>query len=84
MNIDNKEEACKWFMEFQSSSKTTMPESRKYKITGNRVLFREMRHYIHSSEVKKKQGQHEIKCPQSSRTRNIGCTATVHLRLERQ
>ena len=54
MNIDNKEEACKWFMEFQSSSKTTMPESRKYKITGNRVLFREMRHCIHSSEVKKK------------------------------
>src|SRR5438034_2783137 len=60
-----------------------MPQTRGFVITGNRVLFREMRHCIHSSEVKKKQGNRGTKHPQSARARNIGCTATIHLRLER-
>ncbi|CAB4473190.1 hypothetical protein RhiirA5_421662 [Rhizophagus irregularis] len=32
--------------------------------------------------VKKKQGNQETKRPQSSRAKNVGCTATIHLRLE--
>ena len=61
-----------------------MPESRKYTITGNRVIFREQRHCIHSDVVKKKQGQRETKRPQSTRARNIFCSATIHIRLERR
>lgn len=52
-------------------------------ITGNRVLFQEQRHCIHSAEVKKKQGGCEMKRSQSTRARNIGCTAIIHVRLER-
>jgi len=57
-----------------------MPQTRGFFITGNRVLFRELRHCIHSSEVKKKQGKNcETKLPQSARSRNIGCTATIYI-----
>ncbi len=59
-----------------------MPQTKGYEIKGKRVLFREMRHCIHSNNVKKKQGDHETKHPQSSRVQNTNCTATVHLRLE--
>ena len=53
-------------MESQSSSKTTMAETRGYKVTGNRVLFQKLRHCIYSNAVKKKQGQErETKRPQS-------------------
>lgn len=57
---------------------------RDFKITGNQVLFQELRHCIHSHQVKKKQGKTRItKRPQSSRARDINCTASIHLRLER-
>ena len=69
-------------MEFESRSKTTMPESKRYEIKEKQVIFREKRHCIHSDKVKKKQGNRKIKRPQSSRLRNTGCTATIHLRLE--
>lgn len=59
-----------------------MPETKRYEIKRKHVLFREMRHCIHSDKVKKKQGNRETKRAQSSRARNIGCSATIHLRLE--
>ena len=41
-----------------------MPEFKRYEIKGKKVLFREMRHCIHSNKVKEKQGnrhtEHEI------------------------
>ncbi|CAG8663417.1 10514_t:CDS:2 [Funneliformis caledonium] len=39
-------------------------------------------HCIYSNQVKKKQGNREVKRPNSSRAQNIGCTATIYLRLE--
>jgi hypothetical protein len=59
-----------------------MLQTRGFVVTGNRVLFQEQCHCIHSAEVKKKQGHREMKCSQSARVRNIGCTATIHVRLE--
>ena len=61
-----------------------MAQTRGFNIKGSRVLFREKCHCIHSNDVKKKQGSRETKRPQSARLRNIGCTATIHLRLERR
>ena len=43
-----------------------------------------MCHCIHSNDVKKKQGSRQTKRLQSARARNISCTATIHLRLERR
>ncbi|CAB5394994.1 unnamed protein product [Rhizophagus irregularis] len=82
VDIDDKEKAREWFLSFESKSKTTMPESRRYEIKGKKVLFREKRHCIHSKLVKEKQGNRELKRPQSSRLRNTNCAATIHLRLE--
>lgn len=82
VDVNNEEKARKWFMEFESWSKTTMPETRRYQIKGKLVLFRELRHCIHSNIVKEKQGNPELKRTQSSRTRNTSCNATIHLRLE--
>ena len=67
VDVHNEEAASEWVTTFQSHSKTTMPQTRGYKIKGNRVIFREMRHCIHSYEVKKKQGKKETKRPHSSR-----------------
>lgn len=66
VDVDSEEEAHKWFTEFQSWSKTTMTETKGFEIKGNRVIFRELRHCIHSSQVKKKQGHRIIKRPRSS------------------
>ncbi|CAG8449409.1 12611_t:CDS:1 [Funneliformis mosseae] len=82
VDINDKEKAQEWFLEFESYSKSTMPLSKGYGVKGNRVLFREKCHCIHSNEVKKKQGSRETKLPQSSRTRITGCNARIHLRLE--
>jgi len=82
VDVSDKEKASKWFKDFKSISKTTMPETKRYEIKEKRVLFREMRHCLHSDMVKKKQGNRETKRPQSARARNIGCTATIHIRLE--
>ncbi|GBC01562.1 hypothetical protein RclHR1_04230007 [Rhizophagus clarus] len=84
VNADSKEEAHKWFAAFQSRSKTTMAQTRGFTITGNWILYREIYHCIHSNEVKKKQGIRKTKRPQSARAHNIGCNATIHLRLERK
>ncbi len=54
VNVSSGEEASEWFTVFESYSKTTMPETRGFKLKGSRVLFRELRHCIHSSQVKKK------------------------------
>ncbi|CAB4431854.1 unnamed protein product [Rhizophagus irregularis] len=82
VDVCDKEKANKWFKDFESRSKTTMPETKRYEIKEKRVLFREKRHCLHSDIVKKKQGNRETKHPQSTRVRNIGCTANIHLRLE--
>lgn len=82
VDVSDKEKASQWFKDFESRSKTTMPETKRYEIKEKRVLFREKRHCLHSEMVKKKQGNRETKRPQSTRARNIGCTATIHLRLE--
>ncbi|CAB4444906.1 unnamed protein product [Rhizophagus irregularis] len=63
---------------------TTIAQTRGYKIKGNRVIFREIYHCIHSHDVKKKQGKVEVKRSQSSRARDTSCTATIHIRLERK
>ncbi len=84
VNVDSKEGAREWFATFQSWSKTTMPETRRYKITGRRVIFCETCHCVHSNTIKKKQRNRETKNLQSSQARNIYCTATIHLRLECQ
>ena len=55
VNINTAEQASEWFAEFESHSKSTMPETKGFKITGKRVLFRELCHCIHSNKVKKKQ-----------------------------
>ena len=57
VNVDNEERAYEWFTEFESWSKTTMPKTKGYEFKGNRVIFREKHHCIHSSVVKKKQEQ---------------------------
>jgi hypothetical protein len=84
VNVSNEEGASEWVTSFQSWSKTTMSQTKGYGVTGKRVLFREMRHCIHSSKVKDKQGNRETKHPYSSRVRNICCNATIHIRLERR
>ncbi|CAG8776909.1 16921_t:CDS:1, partial [Dentiscutata heterogama] len=83
VNIDSEEEAREWFMEYQSWSKTTMPQTRGFEIKGSQVIFHEQRHCIHSNDVKKKQGNREMKHPQSSQAQNIFCSATIHMWLER-
>ncbi|GET50230.1 hypothetical protein GLOIN_2v1764523 [Rhizophagus irregularis DAOM 181602=DAOM 197198] len=82
VDIDDKEKARKWFLSFESKSKTTMPEFRHYEIKGKKVLFREKRHCIHSKLVKEKQGNRELKRLQSSQLQNTNCAATIHLRLK--
>ncbi|CAB4431922.1 unnamed protein product [Rhizophagus irregularis] len=77
VDVCDKEKANKWFKDFESRSKTTMPETKRYEIKEKRVLFREKRHCLHSDIVKKKQGNRETKHPQSTRVRNIGCTANI-------
>ena len=54
VNADSEEAAREWFTAFQSWSKTTMAQTRGFKLKKNRVLFRELCHCIHSSSVKKK------------------------------
>ncbi len=84
VNVDSKEVASEWIAKFQCHSKTMMSQTRGYDIKGNRVLFREKRHCLHSHEVKKKQGKNVItKHLQSLRARDIGCNASIHLRLIR-
>ena len=83
VDIDDKEKACEWFKSFEFTSKTTMAQTRGYKIKGEKVLFREQRHCIHSREVKKKQGKNIVtKRPHSPRARDTCYTAAIHLRLE--
>jgi len=82
VDVNNKEKASEWFKAFESRSKSTMPETKRYDIKGKHVIFREMRHCTHSNTVKKKQGNRETQRPQSSRLQNTNCMATIHLRLE--
>ena len=81
VNVFNEEDAQKWLATFQSWSKTTMAETKGFGVKGKKVLFRKLLHCIHSNQVKKKQGNREMKRPNSSRARNIDCTANIHLRL---
>ncbi|UZO20482.1 uncharacterized protein OCT59_012906 [Rhizophagus irregularis] len=64
MNISDKEKVREWFKDFESRSKTTMPETKRYKMKEKRILFLEKRHCLHSDMVEKKQGNQEIKRPQ--------------------
>ncbi|PKY62829.1 hypothetical protein RhiirA4_490060 [Rhizophagus irregularis] len=61
-----------------------MAQTRSFNVKGNRVIYRELYHCIHSNEVKKKQGNREIKRLQSARARNVNCAASLHLRIERK
>ena len=83
VDVNDKEKAHKWFLEFESLSKTTMPQTKGYEIKGKQVILRENRHCIHSNKVKEKQGSRVTKHPQSFRARNINCNASIHLRLEK-
>ncbi|CAG8842499.1 44512_t:CDS:2, partial [Gigaspora margarita] len=56
VNINNVEDAHKWFCEFEEISKTTMPQSKGYNIQGKKVIFREIWHCIYSNMVRQKQG----------------------------
>ena len=69
----------KWLATFQIWSKTTMVETKKFENKENKVLFQKLLYCIHSNQVKKKQGSHEVKRLNSSCARNIGCTAIIHL-----
>ncbi|CAG8611997.1 23161_t:CDS:2, partial [Gigaspora margarita] len=82
VNINNVEDAHKWFCEFEEISKTTMPQSKGYNIQGKKVIFREIWHCIYSNMVRQKQGNPVLKKPNSMRIRNTGYMATIHLRLE--
>ncbi|CAG8752336.1 8540_t:CDS:2 [Gigaspora margarita] len=82
VNINNVEDAHKWFCEFEEISKTTMPQSKGYNIQGKKIIFREIWHCIHSNMVRQKQGNPVLKKPNSIQIRNTGCMATIHLRLE--
>jgi len=79
INVDSKEKANKWLATFQIWSKTTMVETKKFENKENKVLFQKLLYCIHSNQVKKKQGSHEVKRLNSSCARNIGCTAIIHL-----
>jgi len=61
VDVNDKEKAHEWFLEFESRSKTTMPQTKGYKIKGKQVILRENRHCIHSNKVKKKQGGRVVK-----------------------
>ncbi|CAG8773372.1 37186_t:CDS:2 [Gigaspora margarita] len=61
-----------------------MPETKRFEIKEKRILFKELRHCIHSNKVKEKQGHCKVKKLYSSRAKNTYCTATIHLRLEHQ
>ncbi|CAG8564564.1 27056_t:CDS:2, partial [Dentiscutata erythropus] len=78
----NIEDSQKWFNEYEETSKTTMPETKGFQIQGKKVIFRELRHCIHSNKVRQKQGNPILKKPYSSRIRNTECAATIHLRIE--
>ena len=54
VDIDDKEKAQVWFKAFESRSKTTMPETKRYEIKGKCILFRDLRHCIYSNIVKTK------------------------------
>ena len=82
VDVNDVEKATEWFKAFESRSKTTMPETKRYETKGKHVLFRELRHCIHSDKVKKKQGNRKTKRIRSARARNIGYAATIYLRLE--
>lgn len=83
VNINTKESALKWLDEFQEISKTTMRLTRTYITKGQRVVFRELRHCIHSDIVKQKNSSRDIKNPNSQRNRDINCSATINFRLRK-
>ena len=39
VNVSNKEQAQEWFLEFESHSKTTIPQTKSYGINGKQVLL---------------------------------------------
>ncbi|CAG8853288.1 43926_t:CDS:2, partial [Gigaspora margarita] len=83
VNIGSIEGAQQWLVNFEEVSKTTMPQTRCYQIQGKKVIFRQLRHCIHSDIVRQKQGNPSLKISNSLHIRNTDCNATIHLRLER-
>jgi hypothetical protein len=83
VNINTKEGALKWLNEFQEVSKTTMRLTRTFPVKGDKVIFRESRHCIHSHIVKQKNKKREIKNPDSQRNRDTNCMATLNFRLKK-
>ena len=51
VNVTIAESAKIWFSAFEGHSKTTMPQTKGYEIKGERVIFRQLRHCIHSKKV---------------------------------
>src|ERR1043166_6487160 len=83
INVATAESVQAWFSSFEEHSKTTMSQTKGYEVKGKRVILRESRHCIHSAKVRCKQGNLNLK-RQSTRNRNIDCSANMHLRLERR
>ncbi len=52
VNVSNEEEVHKWLATFQSWSKTTMIETKRFGVIGNKVFFQKLLHCIHSNQVK--------------------------------
>ncbi|CAG8836151.1 46308_t:CDS:2, partial [Gigaspora margarita] len=82
VNIGSIEGAQQWLVDFEEVSKTMMPQTRCYQIQEKKVIFRQLRHCIHSDIVRQKQGNPSLKIPNSLRIRNTDCNATIHLRLK--
>ena len=83
MDVNDKEKAHEWFLEFESHSKMIMPQTKGYEIKRKQVILQENHHCIHSNKVKEKQGSCVTKHSQLFRTQNINCNASIHLQLEK-
>ncbi|CAG8727706.1 16494_t:CDS:2, partial [Gigaspora margarita] len=70
VNIGSIEGAQQWLVDFEEVSKTMMPQTRCYQIQGKKVIFRQLRHCIHSDIVRQKQENPSLKIPNSLRIRN--------------
>ena len=54
VDLNSMEGALNWLNEFQEISKTTMRLTKPFSVKGNKVIFRETRHCIHSHKVKQR------------------------------
>ncbi|CAG8853654.1 17861_t:CDS:1, partial [Gigaspora margarita] len=84
VNVNSVEGAQKWLVNFEEILKTTMPQTKSYQIKGQRIIFRQLQHCIHSNIVRQKQGCPILKNPNSLHIRNTKCIASIHLWIEQK